>query len=295
MVEDVVTIVGGDEALYGQPHAFAKEPCRDVSEIAAGYTDNNVIGFTRLLQLSVGVEIIEGLRQKASHVDGVGARQLHVGIQFLVHEGSLYQRLAIIKSAVYFEGSDVLSQGGELLLLYFTHLAFGVEHIDVDTLHTQETVPEYDFDNYAILEKLPEAAQTTFSEYTETPELLAENMCQGGEIKVGSHLLRSNCKITKQPDWGSVFIRLKAERLPAPMSLLRYIVSLRAENHFHEEICEMIYKRLHDLFQPEILSVSCLYTRRGGIDICPSRANRVEYLPEAIHDPEVLSRRLLRQ
>ena len=166
--------------------------------------------------------------------------------------------------------------------------------IDI-VFHTQETVPEYDFDNYAILEKLPEAAQTTFSEYTETPELLAENMCQGGEIKVGSHLLRSNCKITKQPDWGSVFIRLKAERLPAPMSLLRYIVSLRAENHFHEEICEMIYKRLHDLFQPEILSVSCLYTRRGGIDICPSRANRVEYLPEAIHDPEVLSRRLLRQ
>ena len=166
--------------------------------------------------------------------------------------------------------------------------------IDI-VFHTQETVPEYDFDNYAILEKLPEAAQTTFSEYTETPELLAENMCQGGEIKVGSHLLRSNCKITKQPDWGSVFIRLKAERLPAPMSLLRYIVSLRAENHFHEEICEMIYKRLHDLFQPEILSVSCLYTRRGGIDICSSRANRVEYLPEAIHDPEVLSRRLLRQ
>lgn len=166
--------------------------------------------------------------------------------------------------------------------------------IDI-VFHTQETVPEYDFDNYAILEKLPEAAQTTFSEYTETPELLAENMCQGGEIKVGSHLLRSNCKITKQPDWGSVFIRLKAERLPASMSLLRYIVSLRAENHFHEEICEMIYKRLHDLFHPEILSVSCLYTRRGGIDICPSRANRVEYLPEAIHDPEVLSRRLLRQ
>lgn len=166
--------------------------------------------------------------------------------------------------------------------------------VDV-VFHTHETTPEYDFDDYAILEEFPQTAQTIFSEYAEMPDLLTENLHDGGEIKVGSHLLRSNCKITKQPDWGSIFIHLKASRLPDPMSLLRYIVSLRMENHFHEEICEMVYKRLHDFFQPEILSVSCLYTRRGGIDICPSRANGVEFLPEALHDPEILSRRLFRQ
>ena len=152
-----------------------------------------------------------------------------------------------------------------------------------------------DFEAYSLLEDLPEMDTVTFTQYTETPSLLKEQPVESGEIKVCSHLLRSNCKITKQPDWGSVYIRMKANRLPNNVSLLKYIVSLRNENHFHEEICEMIYKRLWDLFQPEILAVSCIYTRRGGIDICPSRANKAEYLPEFIHDHKVLTRKLLRQ
>ncbi len=167
-------------------------------------------------------------------------------------------------------------------------------HVDV-VFHSQKTERLFDFNNYLLLETLPEAQETSFSEYTENPDLLMENTREGGEIRICSHLLRSNCKITKQPDWGSIFIRLKADKLPDNISLLKYIISLRTENHFHEEICEMVYKRLHDFFHPEILSVSCLYTRRGGIDICPSRANKVEYLPEFLHDPEVLSQRLLRQ
>ena len=153
----------------------------------------------------------------------------------------------------------------------------------------------FDFEAYSLLEDLPEMDTVTFTQYTETPSLLEEQPIECGEIKVCSHLLRSNCKITKQPDWGSVYIRMKANRLPNNVSLLKYIVSLRNENHFHEEICEMIYKRLWDLFQPEILAVSCIYTRRGGIDICPSRANKAEYLPEFIHDHKVLTRKLLRQ
>ena len=153
----------------------------------------------------------------------------------------------------------------------------------------------FDFEAYSLLEDLPEMDTVTFTQYTETPSLLKEQPVESGEIKVCSHLLRSNCKITKQPDWGSVYIRMKANRLPNNVSLLKYIVSLRNENHFHEEICEMIYKRLWDLFQPEILAVSCIYTRRGGIDICPSRANKAEYLPEFIHDHKVLTRKLLRQ
>lgn len=153
----------------------------------------------------------------------------------------------------------------------------------------------FDFEAYSLLENLPEMDTVTFTQYTETPALLKEQPVESGEIKVWRHLLRSNCKITKQPDWGSVYIRMKANRLPNNVSLLKYIVSLRNENHFHEEICEMIYKRLWDLFQPEILAVSCIYTRRGGIDICPSRANKAEYLPEFIHDYKVLTRKLLRQ
>jgi 7-cyano-7-deazaguanine reductase len=85
--------------------------------------------------------------------------------------------------------------------------------------------------------------------------------------------------VTNQPDWGDVYIHIKGEKAVTPESLLQYIVSMRKENHFHEEIAECIYKRLFDLLQPEELFVACLYTRRGGIDINPVRAsnNRVLY------------------
>jgi 7-cyano-7-deazaguanine reductase len=127
-----------------------------------------------------------------------------------------------------------------------------------------------DFDDFSILEGMVDFDNLYCSEYTENPELL-EISTVSGDIKWGTHLLRSNCKITHQPDWGSIFIEMKGEKLPTPESFLKYIVSLRNENHFHEEICEMVFKRIIDKFQPMNLMVACLYTRRGGIDICPVR------------------------
>lgn len=154
----------------------------------------------------------------------------------------------------------------------------------------------FDFPEYTILEDhiLPE--EINFSVYQEQPTLLEEHTnIIGGILKVGSHLLKSNCKITNQPDWGSIYIQMKGNTLPNPQALLKYIVSLRNENHFHEEICEMTYKRLYDLFQPEILMVCCLYTRRGGIDICPCRANTPEHLPLYLPQPHLLTKRSFRQ
>ena len=154
----------------------------------------------------------------------------------------------------------------------------------------------FDFTEYEILEDFIQPATVSFSVYQEHPAYLQENIHRSaGEIKMGSHLLKSNCKITGQPDWGTIYIHLKARTLPDERSLLKYIVSLRNENHFHEEICEMTYKRLFDLFQPEILSVCCLYTRRGGIDICPVRANRSEFLPSHLPQARMLTKRSFRQ
>lgn len=162
-----------------------------------------------------------------------------------------------------------------------------------------ESIPEtepFDFNDYQTLEEIITPKNIVFSIYQENPALLAENPGEtAGELKVCSHLLKSNCKITNQPDWGSVYLHIRAGRLPGKEALLKYIVSLRNENHFHEEICEMMFKRLTDLFQPEILSVCCLYTRRGGIDICPARANRPEYLPRFLPNPEILTRKDFRQ
>jgi len=71
---------------------------------------------------------------------------------------------------------------------------------------------------------------------------------------------------------------------------------MRKENHFHEEVCECIYKRLHDLLQPEGLIVTCLYTRRGGIDINPLRASSDELVnQQAISLSENITRKTMRQ
>jgi 7-cyano-7-deazaguanine reductase len=150
-------------------------------------------------------------------------------------------------------------------------------------------------DDYPPLEARDEVPLATFTDYHENASLLLDAPRDGGDLRACSHLLRSNCKITGQPDWGSIYIRLEAPRLPSPLSLLRYIVSLRAENHFHEEICEMIYKRLWDAFSPSALAVTCLYTRRGGIDICPSRASEPGLLPPLLSNPRALSRKTFQQ
>ena len=114
-------------------------------------------------------------------------------------------------------------------------------------------------------------------------------------LKVRSNLLRSNCRVTNQPDWGDVFIYMKGDSVPTPVSLAKYIVSHRTVSHFHEEICEMIYAHLTERFKPEQLMVACLYTRRGGIDINPIRATHSMLIPEFFTKPEYTIRKTLRQ
>ena len=114
-------------------------------------------------------------------------------------------------------------------------------------------------------------------------------------LKVRSNLLRSNCRVTNQPDWGDVFIHIEGEETPTPESLAKYIVSHRTVSHFHEEICEMIFAHLTERFKPEQLMVSCLYTRRGGIDINPIRATHSLLIPEFFTNPEYVIRKTLRQ
>jgi 7-cyano-7-deazaguanine reductase len=117
----------------------------------------------------------------------------------------------------------------------------------------------------------------------------------GGSLTVRSNLLRSNCRVTNQPDWGDVFIYIEGEKVPTAASLAKYIVSHRTVSHFHEEICEMIYAHLTEAFKPEQLMVSCLYTRRGGIDINPIRATHKMLIPEFFTNPNYVIRKTLRQ
>lgn len=135
---------------------------------------------------------------------------------------------------------------------------------------------EYGMDGkpYITIEDDYPVSGVKFTKYAEDSSILRviDQETQDGDF-YHSALLKSNCRVTGQPDWGDVFVRLKGKKTVDPISLLQYIVSFRDECHFHEEICETIYKRLHDLCEPDELGVQCLYARRGGIDICPIRAS----------------------
>lgn len=112
--------------------------------------------------------------------------------------------------------------------------------------------------------------------FKESPELIEVEQSK----KTEGHFLmfdslRSNCRVTHQPDFGDVFIYYKSSKHIKENSLVKYLSSFRSEYHFHEECCEMIYKRLYDLLdRDDELFVCALYTRRGGIDICPSRRSK---------------------
>ncbi|HFH3673061.1 NADPH-dependent 7-cyano-7-deazaguanine reductase QueF [Pseudomonas aeruginosa] len=117
------------------------------------------------------------------------------------------------------------------------------------------------------------------------PELLR---CDAGRIveeQLYSHLLKSNCPVTGQPDWGTLVVDYQGPALD-PASLLAYLVSFRQHQDFHEQCVERIFLDLQRLLQPQALSVYARYVRRGGLDINPYRS-----LAEVAPD----NRRLVRQ
>jgi 7-cyano-7-deazaguanine reductase len=87
-----------------------------------------------------------------------------------------------------------------------------------------------------------------------------------------SHLLKSNCLVTGQPDWGSVHIAYTGPKINRE-SILKYIVSFRNHNEFHEQCVERLFMDISNYCQPECLTVSARYTRRGGLDINPTRSS----------------------
>ena len=87
-----------------------------------------------------------------------------------------------------------------------------------------------------------------------------------------SHLLKSNCLITSQPDWASIQIRYEGKAIEHE-GLLKYLISFRQHNEFHEQCVERIYNDIMKHCQPDKLTVCARYTRRGGLDINPFRSN----------------------
>lgn len=113
----------------------------------------------------------------------------------------------------------------------------------------------------------------TCQDYAINPQLLrCADAPQIVTQRVYSHLLRSNCPVTNQPDWGSVHITYTGRAI-CHDSLLRYLISFRQHNDFHEQCVERIFSDIMRVCQPQKLTIQAFYTRRGGLDINPYRSN----------------------
>jgi 7-cyano-7-deazaguanine reductase len=126
------------------------------------------------------------------------------------------------------------------------------------------------------LARLPGDCLDTLDIEIDNYQLCAEYLRIDGAEPVSevlhTHLLKSNCLVTNQPDWGSLLIEYQGPRINRE-SLLRYLVSFRQHNEFHEQCVERIFVDLQTRCQPRQLSVQAWYTRRGGLDINPFRTN----------------------
>lgn len=120
----------------------------------------------------------------------------------------------------------------------------------------------------------------TVSHYQPEPGLLA---CRDDRVideKLHSHLLKTNCPVTGQPDWASLYIQYSGRGM-VHESLLAYLVSFREHQDFHEHCVERIFCDLQKYCQPDALTVYARYTRRGGLDINPFRSTGATAAPVA--------------
>jgi 7-cyano-7-deazaguanine reductase len=140
------------------------------------------------------------------------------------------------------------------------------EQFGLEKIHTWDGVSldrlDLDCTHY---QPAPELLQAAFGEQPVTETLTSD-------------LLKSNCLVTGQPDWGSVSISYSGPQIDQA-GLLQYIVSFRNHNEFHEHCVERIYMDIMRRCKPSKLSVQARYTRRGGLDINPWRSSHPQALP----------------
>ena len=162
-------------------------------------------------------------------------------------------------------GTDALAE----LLRQDLSGAFGAPvHVSITTPDAFGTLKMGELDGI-LLDRL----DLDIDQYVPAPQLLKANHANGPvEETLVSHLLKSNCLVTGQPDWGSVQIRYVGPQIDQE-GLLRYLIGFREHNEFHEQCVERIFMDVLRQCKPSKLAVYARYTRRGGLDINPWRAN----------------------
>lgn len=194
----------------------------------------------------------------------VGEISLNANSQNLIESKSFKLYLNSFNQTVFPDWQAVQ----ETLTRDLSACAQGEATVTVSRLSEIEGSPVGHFDGVCIDEQDIEIDSYEFS----TDYLAGAKGDEMVEESLVSHLLKSNCLITHQPDWGSVRIHYCGPKIDRE-ALLRYLVSFRHHNEFHEQCVERIFNDLLRFCQPEKLAVYARYTRRGGLDINPWRSN----------------------
>ena len=155
---------------------------------------------------------------------------------------------------------------------------------NISTVGVRLLLPEmFDREDVAELDGLNlDRLDVECSRYTPAPDLLSARFDEPPVTEVlTSHLLKSNCLVTGQPDWGSVRISYSGPQI-IEEGLLQYLVSFRNHHEFHEQCVERIFMDLWTRCKPVKLTVYARYTRRGGLDINPFRTSHPQAVPPNI-------------
>jgi 7-cyano-7-deazaguanine reductase len=153
---------------------------------------------------------------------------------------------------------------------------------------------EYIYEGYTRIQDLTDLDKVEFTTYKSDHNQL-ESSNKSGELKVSIDFVRSNCRVTNQPDFGTMFLYIKGKALPTLDSLAKYVVSHRQVSHFHEEIVEMTFTHLQQAFNPDAMMVDIHYSRRGGIDINPVRATHSMLIADFMINPAYRMKKVLKQ
>lgn len=179
----------------------------------------------------------------------------------LIESKSLKLYLNSLNQTSFSSESDVVM----LLLKDIGKAVQGVVKIDCFPVEVYQESSQNVLKNFTLLDDL----NVSISHYQVNPDLLTLISKEISTQNYYSHLLKSNCPVTSQPDWGSIFIQFEGPQID-PKGLLAYLISFRNHNEFHEHCVEEIFSQLME-FEPRSLMVAAKYVRRGGLDINPIR------------------------
>lgn len=206
------------------------------------------------------------LNSKGKPEVAIGSIMVPVESEFIFESKSLKLYLTSF-SGTSFESIACVEQQIQKDLSKLTMAPVSVKLELLDTLENTQIVqfPGTTIDNEAV----------EISRYEPYPSYLTTKDTQVEE-KLYSNLLKSNCLVTNQPDWGSVYIEYAGPKI-CHKGLLKYIISLRNHNEFHEQCVERIFMNILKYCKPQSLTVYARYNRRGGIDINPYRTTLKNY------------------